>query len=150
MVPLTFTWLPPTIAGRKVACRAAASAAGRNSGWPLTAFAEVTLPFSSTVTWTTTGPDALAALATGGYGGFGKLVARLSSAPADMTPEFEEFAGDNGEGVSIGVAMGTAPDVEADELPVAGLDDRIEHPVPISKKRTAADLSMFTSLSLKY
>jgi len=67
-----------------------------------------------------------------------------------MTPEFEAFADDSGEGVSIGVALGAAADVEADELPLVGLDDRIEHPVPISKSRTAADLSRFTSLSLKY
>jgi hypothetical protein len=67
-----------------LAPRAALAAAARNSGWPLTAVAETTLPDSSINTWTLTEPLALTALAAGGYGGFGKLMALAFSMPPEI------------------------------------------------------------------
>ena len=66
MTPVTLTAWPDNFVGLNFACRAAATAAARNSGWPLTGVAEITLPCSSTVTWTVTVPEAFAARATGG------------------------------------------------------------------------------------
>jgi len=50
ITPLTLTGSPLSLTGENLAPRAAATAAACNSGWPETACAEITLPFSSTVT----------------------------------------------------------------------------------------------------
>src|SRR5205814_10102619 len=55
-----------------------------SNGWPDTACAEITLPFSSIVTWTTTVPEACACLAIGGYTGCGRLIAFPLSTPPEM------------------------------------------------------------------
>ena len=85
IVPRTLTGRPESSVGEKRACRAAASAAGRNSGWPLTAFAVNTLPPSSMTTDTTTVPEARTDFAIEGYGGAGLLMALPLSTPP-LTP----------------------------------------------------------------
>jgi hypothetical protein len=47
MTPETFTGWPESLVGENLAPRAADAAAARSSGWPLTAEAETTFPFSS-------------------------------------------------------------------------------------------------------
>src|SRR6185503_118505 len=83
MIPVTLTGCPDSLVGENFALRAAATAAACSNGCPETACAETTLPLSSTVTWTTTVPEALAALATGGYCGFGKLIALPFNTPPE-------------------------------------------------------------------
>src|SRR5207247_8425184 len=70
--------------GENLAPRAAATATACNSGCPETACADMTLPFSSIVTCTTTVPEACACLAMGGYGGFGRLIALPFSTPPEI------------------------------------------------------------------
>jgi hypothetical protein len=50
MTPVTFTGCPDNLVGENLAPRAAATATACKSGWPDTARAEITPPFSSIVT----------------------------------------------------------------------------------------------------
>src|SRR6185436_17037462 len=84
MMPVTFTGVPDNSVGLNLACRAAATADCFNNGCPLTALAEITFPLSSTVTCTLTTPDAWAALAIGGYAGWGRLMALPLSTPPEI------------------------------------------------------------------
>ena len=84
MMPVTLTGCPDNLVGENLAPRAAAAATARSNGWPETAAAEITLPFSSIVTWTTTVPDAWACRAIGGYAGFGRLIALPLSTPPEI------------------------------------------------------------------
>src|SRR6185295_9146766 len=95
MTPVTLTGCPDNLVGENLAPRAAAAATARNSGWPDTAAAEITLPFSSIVTCTTTVPAAWACRAIGGYAGLGRLIALPLSTP----PEIGALGG-------VGVAFG--------------------------------------------
>ena len=70
--PVTLTGCPLNFVGLNFDARAAETAAARNRGCPETAEAEITLPCSSRVTCTVTEPDALTALAAGGYDGFAR------------------------------------------------------------------------------
>jgi hypothetical protein len=58
MTPVTFTGCPESFVGENLAPRAAPTETACNKGCPDTARAEITLPFSSIVTWTTTVPEA--------------------------------------------------------------------------------------------
>src|SRR5688572_30912657 len=87
MTPETFTGWPESFVGENLAPRAAEAAAARSNGWPLTADAETTFPFSSISTWTLTDPPALTALAAGGYGGFGRLIALPFNTPPERSEE---------------------------------------------------------------
>src|SRR4030095_2207880 len=84
MMPVTLTGCPDSLVGENFALRAAATATACNNGCPETACAEVTLPFSSTVTWTMTVPEAFAVLAIGGYAGLGKLIAFPFNTPPEI------------------------------------------------------------------
>src|SRR5215813_10649067 len=84
MTPVTLTGCPESFVGENLACLAALTATACNKGCPDTACAETTLPFSSISTWTTTVPAACAALAIGGYAGFGKLMALPLRTPPEM------------------------------------------------------------------
>ena len=88
--------------GLNLAPRAADSAAPRSNGCPLTALAETTRPLSSIRTCTLTEPLARTALAAGGYGGEGKLVALPFKTPPDtvLGTGFGVFGGGGG-GVSV-------------------------------------------------
>src|SRR4030095_16995333 len=84
MTPETLTGCPDNLVGENFAPRAAATLIACNSGWPETAWALTTFPFSSTSTCTTTVPAASAARAIGGYCGCGKLIAFPLSTPAEI------------------------------------------------------------------
>src|SRR5687767_1351700 len=84
MTPVTLTGWPDSFVGENLAPRAAATATALSNGCPETADAEVTLPFSSIVTCTTTVPPACAWRAIGGYGGLGKLMALPFSTPPEI------------------------------------------------------------------
>src|SRR5215510_942944 len=84
ITPVTLTGCPESFVGENFAERAAPTAAPCNRGCPDTACAETTLPFSSISTCTTTVPEACAALAIGGYAGFGKLIALPFRTPPEM------------------------------------------------------------------
>src|SRR6267143_5763631 len=84
MTPVTLTGCPDNLVGENLAPRAAAAATACSSGWPEIACAEITLPFSSIVTCTTTVPEACACLAMGGYAGFGRLIAFPLSTPPEI------------------------------------------------------------------
>src|SRR5207302_2134835 len=92
--------------GLNLAPRAADSAAARRSGWPLTALAEITLPLSLISTWTLTAPPARTALAAGGYGGFGRLVAFPLSTPPETV-----FGGGGGDAFGLGGGGVSSPPV---------------------------------------
>src|SRR5882672_3117776 len=94
MTPVTLTGCPDSLVGENLAPRAAATATACSNGWPDTACAEITLPFSSIVTWTTTVPEAWACLAIGGYAGLGRLIAFPLSTP----PEIGALGGGGGGG----------------------------------------------------
>ena len=66
ITPVTFTGWPPSLVRENFAPRAAATETSCNNGCPDTACAEITLPSSSSVTWTTTVPDNCACLAISG------------------------------------------------------------------------------------
>src|SRR5438105_9987700 len=83
MMPVIFTGWPDRSVGVNFAIFAACSAACCNSDGPLTAFAEITLPFMSMTTSTSTTPVERARLAISGYMGAG----RLSALPLSMPPE---------------------------------------------------------------
>src|SRR5689334_5372135 len=74
-MPVTLTGLPEIVVGEKRARRAAATAAGLSMAIPSTAFADTTLPSSSSRTSTVTRPSARNPLAFGGYSGMGRLMA---------------------------------------------------------------------------
>src|SRR5919205_1598873 len=80
--------------------------------WPLTACAEITLPFSSIVTSTVTAPTTCIRRAVSGKTGFGNLMARLLSKPPGMGAC--GCAGDaalafaSGAFVSVGAGVGCA------------------------------------------
>ena len=84
MTPVTFTGCPDSLVGENLAPRAAETATPCSSGCPDTACAEITLPFSSITTWTTTVPDACAVRAIAGYAGLGRLVAFPFSTPPEI------------------------------------------------------------------
>src|SRR5262249_27475526 len=111
MTPVTLTGCPESLVGENLACRAAATHTACNSGCPETAWAEITPPFSSMVTWTTTVPEACACFAIAGYGGFGKLMAFPFSTP----PEIGARGGAGGGG---GGASETSTLVGATTVPV--------------------------------
>lgn len=92
-MPVAFTGRPSIRTGEKRDRRAAVSADCRSSGCPLTARADVTLPLSSIVTWTVTGPEARTARAGAGYTGVARFNARPFSEPA--------FTGPVGRGVGV-------------------------------------------------
>src|SRR4030095_12562242 len=75
MMPVTRTGLPSRMVGVNFARHAAAAAAPRSCGCPLTGSAANTSPLSSTTILTETGPLAREARAGGGYGGLGRLTA---------------------------------------------------------------------------
>jgi len=75
-MPFTLTGLPDRSVGENFEARAACSAEERRSGCPKTADAEMTLPFSSTLTRTLTAPLARTALAAAGYGDKARNFAR--------------------------------------------------------------------------
>jgi len=70
--------------GEKQARRAASTDAACNNGCPLNARASSMQPRSFTTILTATAPDARAAFAIGGYGGFGKLMARPFNIPPSI------------------------------------------------------------------
>src|SRR6266404_3471490 len=70
-----FTGRPVIIAGEYPDRQAAFLDASCNSGCPVTDFAQMTLPFSSTTTSTWTAPETFASLASEGYDGLGWLIA---------------------------------------------------------------------------
>ena len=66
ITPDTLTGWPESSVGLNLAPCAAETAAGRSSGWPLTALADTTRPLSSINTCTETAPPARTARAAGG------------------------------------------------------------------------------------
>src|SRR2546423_6322903 len=84
MMPVIFTGWPDRSVGVNFANFAACSAACCNSDGPLTAFAEITLPFVSMTTLTSTIPIVRARLAISGYMGAGRLRALPLSMPPEM------------------------------------------------------------------
>ena len=116
MTPVTFTGCPESFVGENLAPRAAPTATACSNGWPDTARAEITLPFSSMVTWTTTVPEACACLAIGGYAGFGRLIAF----PFKTPPEIGALGGVGLAGGGGGSAMSTLVGAETIPVPVPG------------------------------
>ena len=116
ITPDTFTACPESCVGLNRAPRAAATAAARSSGCPLTALAETTLPLSSIKTWTVTAPLARTALAAGGYGGFGRLVALPFNTPPEIC--FGTFFTGGGGGGAPPVSSVPPPPVAPLSLPV--------------------------------
>src|SRR5215207_65811 len=74
MLVSTLTARPEIRVGECRAWQAALFETSWSKGGP-TASAQMTLPFSSITTSTLTRPDTLIALASSGYGGFGRLIA---------------------------------------------------------------------------
>src|SRR2546423_3560828 len=97
MMPVIFTGWPDRSVGVNFAIFAACSAACCNSDGPLTAFAEITLPFMSMTTSTSTTPVERARLAISGYMGAG----RLSALPLSMPPETGLSGILNGKALSL-------------------------------------------------
>src|SRR6185503_7545451 len=116
MTPETFTGWPESFVGENLAPLAAAAAAARRSGWPLTAEADTTLPFSSMSTWTLTDPPARTAFAAGGYGGFGRLIALPFRTPPEICFGTSFFTG--GGGGALPPSSSPPPPVWPLSLPV--------------------------------
>src|SRR6185503_21143700 len=100
MTPVTFTGCPDSLVGENLAPRAAETATPCSSGCPDTACAEITLPFSSITTWTTTVPDACAVRAIAGYAGLGRLIAFPLSTPPEIGARGGVGFGSGGGGAS--------------------------------------------------
>ena len=83
-------------------CRAADSAELRSSGWPLIAWADVTLPASSTLISTITWPEACITFAAEGYEGVVRLIAR----PFNTPPFTTRFEGVGVPGLVVGLNPG--------------------------------------------
>src|SRR5256714_10259537 len=84
MMPVIFTGWPDRSVGVNFAIFAACSAACNNMDGPRTAFAEITLPFVSMTTSTSTVPATRVRLAMSGYAGAGRLRALPLSMPPEM------------------------------------------------------------------
>lgn len=106
MIPVTFTGTLDKYVVVNFALFAASSAALRSSRCPLMAFAETTVPSSSIITCTLTGPAAPTAFAAGGYGGCGKLDARPLMTPSDCGGGFRSGALTGGGAVSTALLSG--------------------------------------------
>jgi hypothetical protein len=88
---------------------------------PLTACAEITFPFSSSITWTVTGPDARIALAAGGYAGVARLSARPFSAPAFTGARLDGAPGGVGETNGVGLGVNEGAELVFAEFPFIGV-----------------------------
>lgn len=119
ITPLTFTGSPIKEVGENFACQAARTQTCCNIGWPETGLAEVTFPYSSMTTWTTTVPAALAARASAGYSGFGRLMALPLSTPPEIGARLADwgFAGST----LFSSALSVAPSIPMRVSGFAGL-----------------------------
>src|SRR5260370_32760838 len=107
ITPLTLTGCPESFVGVNFDARAAATAAACKSGWPDTACAAITLPFSSISTCTLTAPAACALLAIAGYGGVTRCTAFPLSTPPGIGPCGVGFRRGGGGSSLISALVGT-------------------------------------------
>src|SRR5882724_9539020 len=149
MTPVTLTGWPESLVGENLACRAAPTHTACNSGCPETARAEITPPFSSMVTWTTTVPEACACLAIAGYGGLGRLIALPLSTPPEIGARGGAGGGGGGSSaICTWVGPATIPvPVPGPAIGAAALDDSV--PMTVVTPRLTGGISLaFADTSL--